>query len=58
MVTFPSSATFPTLINNVGNPRNVSAVRACAENVGKGSWVIFSPLLVAPFATATCLLDG
>ncbi len=55
---FPSSATFPALISKVGNSQNVSAVRTCADNVGKGSWATFAPLLVALFATATCLLDG
>jgi hypothetical protein len=58
METFPSSATFLMLINDVGNSQNVLAVLARAGNVGKGSWVTFFHLLVAPFATATRLLDG
>ncbi len=54
----PSSDVLPTLIRDVGKSWNVSACLDCADSFQKGSWVTYLVLLVPPFATSTCLVEG
>ncbi len=56
--TVPSSDVLPTLIKDVGKSLNVSACLDCADSFQKGSWVTYLALLVPPFATPTCRVEG
>ena len=56
--TVPSSAVLPMLIRDVGKSWNVSACLDCADSFQKGSWVTYLALLVPPFATLTCRVEG
>ncbi len=53
-----SSDVLPTLIRDVGKSWNVSACLNCADSFQKGSWVTYLALLVLPFATPTCRVEG
>jgi hypothetical protein len=53
-----SSAVLPTLIRDVGKSWNVSACLDCADSFQKGGWVMYLALLVPPFATPTCRVEG
>ncbi len=52
------SDVFPMLIRDVGKSWNVSACLNCADSFWKGSWVTYLALLVLPFATPTCHVEG
>jgi hypothetical protein len=56
--TVPSSDVLPTLIRDVGKSWKVSACLNCADSFQKGSWVTYLALLVPPFATPTCHVEG
>jgi hypothetical protein len=56
--TVPLSDVFPMLIRDVGKSWNVSACLNCADSCQKGSWVTYLTLLVLPFATPTCHVEG
>ncbi len=56
--TVPSSAVLPTLIRDVGKSLNVSARLDRADSFQKGSWVTYLALLVPPFATPSCHVEG
>ena len=56
--TVPSSDVLPTLIRDVGKSWNVSACLDCADSFQKGSWMTYLALLVPPFATPTCRVEG
>ncbi len=47
-----------TLIRDVGKSWNESACLDRADRFRKGSWVTYLPLLVPPFATPTCRVEG
>jgi hypothetical protein len=56
--TVPSSELLPMLIRDVGKSWNVSACHNGAEIFQKGSWVMYLALLVPPFVTPTCRVEG
>ncbi len=56
--TVPSSELLPMLIRDVGKSWNVSACLNCVDSFQKGSWVTYLALLVLPFATPTCRVEG
>jgi hypothetical protein len=56
--TVPSSDVLPTLIRDVGKSWNVSPCLDCVDSFHKGSWVTYLALLVPPFATLTCRVEG
>ncbi len=56
--TVPSSDVLPMLIRDVGKSWNVPACLDCADSFQKGSWVMYLALLVPPFATPTCCVEG
>jgi hypothetical protein len=56
--TVPSSDVLTMLIRDVGKSWNVSACLDCTDSVQKGSWVAYLALLVLPFATLTCCVEG
>ncbi len=56
--TVPSSDVLPTFIRDVGKSWNVSACIDCVDSFQKGSWVMYLVLLVLPFATPTCRVEG
>ncbi len=56
--TVPSSDVLPTLIRDVGKSWNVSACLDHADSFWKGSWLMYLALLVPPFATPTCYVEG
>ncbi len=56
--TVPSSDVLPMLIRDVGMSWNVSACLDCADSFQKGSWVMYLSLLVPPFVTPTCHVEG
>ncbi len=53
-----SSDVLPMLIRDVGKSWNVSACLDRADSFRKGSWVTYLALLVPPFATPTCCVEG
>jgi hypothetical protein len=56
--TVPSSDVLPMLIRYVGKSWNVSACLDRADSFQKRSWVTYLALLVPPFATPTCRVEG
>jgi hypothetical protein len=56
--TMLASDVLPTLIRDVGKSWNVSACLNRADSFQKGSWVTYLALLVPPFATPTCHVEG
>ncbi len=56
--TVPSSAGLPMLIRDVGKSWNVFTCLDHADSFQKGSWVTYLALLVPPFATPTCPVEG
>jgi hypothetical protein len=54
----PSSVVLPMLIRDVGKSWNVSACLDCADSFQKGSCVTYLALLVPPFSTPTCRVEG
>jgi hypothetical protein len=56
--TVPSSDNLPTLIRDVRKSWNVSTCLDHADSFQKGSWVTYLALLVPPFTTPTCRVEG